>query len=268
MSLPKQVFLPVLEFASDQQPKCQFKVSRSFSHSFRVVSEGCSNHMKENLQSIYSPRLCLTMELCSPGILNALEDASDDVKEKSYYALRLFAKIWGKISFLSRSSDEQTFGSPSNWLSQFAGTSMSAIGSVAGLLQNKPFCHMLRSTSLMSYLWPSSSCNLDDGSAIDIEESDDETTGGLGGVSSDDEVHDEPRVRNISVTDSICSISRRNSENFDKTLVYFHEDVRLQAVISMKHALTAAEAIFHGDNEGPTKIRGILDTVMEKYYLP
>lgn len=45
-----------------------------------------------------------------------------------------------------------------------------------------------------------SSCNLDDGSAIDIDESDgDENVNGFGGVSSDDEVHDEPRVRNISI---------------------------------------------------------------------
>lgn len=44
-----------------------------------------------------------------------------------------------------------------------------------------------------------SSCNLDDGSAVDIDESDDENINGFGGVSSDDEAHDEPRVRNISI---------------------------------------------------------------------
>lgn len=45
-----------------------------------------------------------------------------------------------------------------------------------------------------------SSCNLDDGSAVDIDESDDdENVHGFGGVSSDDEAHDEPRVRNISI---------------------------------------------------------------------
>lgn len=44
------------------------------------------------------------------------------------------------------------------------------------------------------------SCNLDDGSAVDIDDSDgDENINGFGGVSSDDEVHDEPRVRNISI---------------------------------------------------------------------
>lgn len=43
------------------------------------------------------------------------------------------------------------------------------------------------------------SCNLDDGSAVDIDESEDETFNGFGGVSSDDEAHDEPRVRNISI---------------------------------------------------------------------
>lgn len=44
------------------------------------------------------------------------------------------------------------------------------------------------------------SCNLDDGSAVDIDESDgDDVINGFGGVSSDDESHDEPRVRNISI---------------------------------------------------------------------
>lgn len=44
-----------------------------------------------------------------------------------------------------------------------------------------------------------SSCNLDDGSAIDIDDSDDDNMVGFGGVSSDDEAHDDVRVRNISV---------------------------------------------------------------------
>lgn len=43
------------------------------------------------------------------------------------------------------------------------------------------------------------SCNLDDGSAVDIDESDDENVNDFGGVSSDDDANDEPRVRNISV---------------------------------------------------------------------
>ena len=43
------------------------------------------------------------------------------------------------------------------------------------------------------------SCNLDDGSAVNIDESDDESVNDFGGVSSDDEAHDEPRIRNISV---------------------------------------------------------------------
>lgn len=34
---------------------------------------------------------------------------------------------------------------------------------------------------------------------MDIDDSDEENIGGVGGVSSDDEAHDEPRVRNISI---------------------------------------------------------------------
>ena len=43
-----------------------------------------------------------------------------------------------------------------------------------------------------------SSCNLDDGSAVDIDD-EDENISSFGGVSSDDEAHDEPKVRNISI---------------------------------------------------------------------
>lgn len=61
--------------------------------------------------------------------------------------------------------------------------------------------HVLFFTQYLPHVVPLafSSCNLDDGSAVDIDESDDENVNGFGGVSSDDEAHDEPRVRNISV---------------------------------------------------------------------
>ncbi|KAJ0095362.1 hypothetical protein Patl1_15768 [Pistacia atlantica] len=129
-----------------------------------------------------------------------------------------------------------------------------------------------------------SSCNLDDGSAVDIDDSDDENINGFGGVSSDDEAHYEPRVRNISIRTGVLdekaaatqalglfALHTKNSyapylEESLKILVrhsgYFHEDVRLQAVISLKHILTAAHAIFQSHNEGPVKARAVLDTVM------
>ncbi|XP_044490164.1 importin-4 [Mangifera indica] len=129
-----------------------------------------------------------------------------------------------------------------------------------------------------------SSCNLDDGSAVDIDDSDDENINGFGGVSSDDEAHYEPRVRNISIRTGVLdekaaatqalglfALHTKSSyapylEESLKILVrhsgYFHEDVRLQAVISLKHILTAAHAIFQSHNEGPVKARAILDTVM------
>ncbi|KAJ7968063.1 importin-4 [Quillaja saponaria] len=120
-----------------------------------------------------------------------------------------------------------------------------------------------------------SSCNLDDGSAVDMDESDDENVNGFGGVSSDDEAHDEPRVRNISVRTGVLdekaaatqalglfaqhtksSYAPYLEESF-KILIrhsgYFHEDVRLQAIIALKHILTAAQAIFEGHNEGLAK---------------
>lgn len=131
------------------------------------------------------------------------------------------------------------------------------------------------------------SCNLDDGSAVDIDESDDENINGFGGVSSDDEAHDEPRVRNISIrtgvldekaaaTQALGLFAEHTKSSYApyleeslKILVrhsgYFHEDVRLQAIMALKHILTAAQAIYQSQNEGPAKIKEVLDTVMNIY---
>ncbi|GAB4847836.1 hypothetical protein Ancab_026896 [Ancistrocladus abbreviatus] len=133
-----------------------------------------------------------------------------------------------------------------------------------------------------------SSCNLDDGSAIDIDESDgDENINGFGGVSSDDEAHDEPRVRNISVRTGVLDEKAAATQALGlfalhtksayapyleetlKILVrhssYFHEDVRLQAIIALKHVLTAAEAVFQSHPEGSAKAKEVLDTLMKIY---
>ncbi|XP_062077299.1 uncharacterized protein LOC133782115 [Humulus lupulus] len=132
-----------------------------------------------------------------------------------------------------------------------------------------------------------SSCNLDDGSAVDIDESDDENINNFGGVSSDDEAHDEPRVRNISIRTGVLdekaaatqalglfALHAKSSygpyleESFRilaKHSTYFHEDVRLQAIISLKHLLTAAQAILQNHNEGAAKANEIFDTVMSTY---
>ncbi|KAK3011325.1 hypothetical protein RJ639_011712 [Escallonia herrerae] len=105
-----------------------------------------------------------------------------------------------------------------------------------------------------------SSCNLDDGSAVDIDDSDeDDNTTGFGGVSSDDEAHDEPRVRNISIRTGVLDEKAAATQALGlfalhtksayapyleeslKILVkhssYFHEDVRLHAVIGLKHTV-------------------------------
>ncbi|GAB2283581.1 hypothetical protein Dimus_018088 [Dionaea muscipula] len=134
-----------------------------------------------------------------------------------------------------------------------------------------------------------SSCNLDDGSAVDIDESDgDDNVSGFGGVSSDDEAHDEPRVRNISVRTGVLDekaaatqalgLFALHTKSFyapylEETLKillrhssYFHEDVRLQAIIAFKHVLTTTEAVFQGHPEGSTKAKEVLDTVMNIYF--
>ncbi|CAA7039696.1 unnamed protein product, partial [Microthlaspi erraticum] len=131
------------------------------------------------------------------------------------------------------------------------------------------------------------SCNLDDGSAVNIDESDDENVNDFGGVSSDDEAHDEPRIRNISVrtgvldekaaaTQALGLFALHTKSSFapyleeslkimDKHSGYFHEDVRLQAITGLKHILAAAHAIFQNHNDGTGKANEILDTVMNTY---
>ncbi|KAJ8759642.1 hypothetical protein K2173_009289 [Erythroxylum novogranatense] len=132
-----------------------------------------------------------------------------------------------------------------------------------------------------------SSCNLDDGSTVDVDESDDESRNGFGGVSSDDEAHDEPRVRNISIrtgvldekaaaTQALGMFALHTKTSYAQYLEeslnilvrhsgYFHEDVRLQAIIALKNILTAANAIFQSQSDGPAKARQTLDTVMKIY---
>ncbi|XP_010528662.1 PREDICTED: importin-4 [Tarenaya hassleriana] len=131
------------------------------------------------------------------------------------------------------------------------------------------------------------SCNLDDGSAVDIDESDDENVNGFGGVSSDDEAHDEPRVRNLSIrtgvldekaaaTQALGLFALHSKSSFAPYLEesikimerhsgYFHEDVRLQAIIGLKNILAAAHAIFQSLNDGNGKAKEILDIVMKIY---
>lgn len=133
-----------------------------------------------------------------------------------------------------------------------------------------------------------SSCNLDDGSAVDVDDSDgDENIHGFGGVSSDDEAHDEARVRNISIRTGVLDekaaatqalgLFALHTKKFyapylEETLrimvkhsAYFHEDVRLQAIIGLKHVLTATHAIVQDHNKDTVNANNVLATVMGFY---
>lgn len=131
-----------------------------------------------------------------------------------------------------------------------------------------------------------SSCNLDDGSAVDIDDAD-SIENGFGGVSSDDDVNDEPRVRNISVRTGVLDEKAAATQAIGffalhtksayapyleeslKILIrhsgYFHEDLRLQAVISLKHILTAVTAIPPTHADVLEKQKDVLDTVLNIY---
>ncbi|XP_042383764.1 importin-4-like isoform X1 [Zingiber officinale] len=129
------------------------------------------------------------------------------------------------------------------------------------------------------------SCNLDDGSAVDIDDSG-RIDNGFGGVSSDED-NDEPRARNISVRTGVLdekaaatqaiglfalhtkSVYAPYMDESLKILVrhaaYFHEDVRLQAIIALKGILTAVQSISTGQNDVSEKQKEVLDTVMKIY---
>ncbi|KAI3755213.1 hypothetical protein L1987_55009 [Smallanthus sonchifolius] len=133
------------------------------------------------------------------------------------------------------------------------------------------------------------SCNLDDGSAVDIDDSDDdnENVNGFGGVSSDDEAHDEPRMRNISIRTGVLDEKAAATQALGlfalhtksayapyleeslrilvKHSSYFHEDVRLQAITGLKNILIAAHTVFQVQNDGASKAREILESVMNIY---
>ncbi|XP_058771826.1 uncharacterized protein LOC131645180 isoform X2 [Vicia villosa] len=131
------------------------------------------------------------------------------------------------------------------------------------------------------------SCNLNDDSAIDIDDCNAEVANGFEGVSSDDEAHDEARVRNISIqtgvldekvaaTQALGLFAQHTAISYapylEETLrilvkhsCHFHDDVRLQAITGLKYTLTAAHAIFQSQNEGSAKAKEILDTVMNTF---
>ncbi|KAL2650159.1 hypothetical protein R1flu_018287 [Riccia fluitans] len=135
------------------------------------------------------------------------------------------------------------------------------------------------------------SCNLDDGTALDFGDSDDESemANGLGGLSSDeDNDSDNKRIRNISVrtgvldekaaaTQALGLFALHTKKAFmpymedclkvlKKHAGYFHEDVRLQAMIALQHLLTATQDAFPShENHITPETKHVLDTVMELY---
>nr|XP_043622520.1 importin-4-like [Erigeron canadensis] len=132
------------------------------------------------------------------------------------------------------------------------------------------------------------SCNLDDEPSIHIDDSDeDEDVIGLGAISSDDEAQDDPRVGNISIRTKVVDEKAAATQSLGlfalhtkiayapyleesvkimvKHSIYFHGDVRLQAITGLQHILTAAHAFLQGQNEGTSKTKQLLGTVMTIY---
>ncbi|KAI3509342.1 hypothetical protein L1887_24553 [Cichorium endivia] len=133
-----------------------------------------------------------------------------------------------------------------------------------------------------------SSCNLDEGFADNIDDSDeDEDVIGFRAISSDDESEDEPRARNINIKTGVLDekaaaiqalglFALHTKTAYEpyweeslrimvKHSIYFHEDVRLQAMTGLKHTLSAAHACLQGHDDGASHTKQILDSVMKIY---
>ncbi|KAJ9561307.1 hypothetical protein OSB04_006467 [Centaurea solstitialis] len=132
-----------------------------------------------------------------------------------------------------------------------------------------------------------SSCNLDDRAAVIIHDSYVDEDVGIAGVSSDDEAQDEPSVRNLSIRTGVLDEKavaiqalglfalhtksayapylEESLKIMVKHSINFHEDIRLQAIIGLKHILTAANAFLQGRNDRASTMRKILDSVMAIY---
>ncbi|MFS7985893.1 putative importin-beta domain, importin beta family [Helianthus anomalus] len=116
VKLSNQVFPPVFEFASENSRNADPKFREASIMVLGLISEGCLELMKENLEPVLhivleglrdpeqvvrgsasfalgqfaeylQPEIIFHYEKILPRLLRSLQDASDDVKEKSYYAL-------------------------------------------------------------------------------------------------------------------------------------------------------------------------------------
>eukprot|EP00249_Psilotum_nudum_P024844 c29306_g1_i2 orf=418-3579(+) len=133
------------------------------------------------------------------------------------------------------------------------------------------------------------SCSLDDGTAVEIDVSDEEDVeNGVKGISSDEDNGDVRKTHNVSVRTGILDEKAAATQALglyalhtksafapylDETLKvlknhagYFHQDVRLQAMISIQHVLSATEAAFPNyNNQISPQVKHVFDCVMEIY---
>ncbi|KAG6471688.1 hypothetical protein ZIOFF_069134 [Zingiber officinale] len=129
------------------------------------------------------------------------------------------------------------------------------------------------------------SCNPDDSSAVGINDSGN-IDSGFGSVSFDED-NDEPRICSISVRTGVLDEKAAATQSIGlfafhiksvyapymdeplKILVrhaaYFHEDVRLQAIIALKGIVMAVQSISTGQNDVSEIQREVFDTVMKIY---
>ncbi|MQL91136.1 hypothetical protein Taro_023748 [Colocasia esculenta] len=327
INLPKHVFPPVFEFASLSIQHVNPKYREASVTVLGVISEGCYELLKDKLEhalhivlgalrdqeqmvrgaasfalgqfaEYLQPEIISHYEIVLPCILNALEDASDEVKEKSYYALAAFCEdmdteilpyldpLMGRLLTALQNSPRNLQETCMGFALDFSELREYTHGFFSNLAEmlDDGFTQYLPHVVPLVF----SSCNLDDGSAVDIDESDDnDNINGFGGVSSDDDTYDEPRVRNISVrtgvldekaaaTQAIGLFALHSKSSYApyleeslKMLVrhstYFHEDVRLQAIVSLKHILTAVQSLSTGHNDMLEKQKEVLDTVINIY---
>nr|KAJ0195300.1 hypothetical protein LSAT_V11C700372450 [Lactuca sativa] len=109
-----------------------------------------------------------------------------------------------------------------------------------------------------------SSCNLDDGFADKIDDSDeDEDPNGFSAVSSDDESQDEPRVQRINIRTGVLDEKAATTQALG--VLAFHTKSAYESFFLNVDTLTAAHVCLQCHDDGESQTKQILDKFIYHY---
>ncbi|WCJ23595.1 ARM repeat superfamily protein [Euphorbia peplus] len=303
LNLPKHVFPPVFEFASVNIQNANPKYREASVTALGVISEGCLEFMKDKMEPVLHvtlgalrdpnklleelPRLLwvnllsiCSMKLVRLHVASVAEQGFIPYAERVLELMKSFMVLTNDEDLRSRARATELVGMVAMAvgrtrmepiLAPFMEAAVSGFG--LDFSELREYTHGFFSnvaeilddgfTQNLPHVVPLafSSCNLDDGSAVDIDEPD---------------MMNMIMILAVSATQPLCFFALHTKSSyapyFEESLkilvrhsVYFHEDIQLQAIIGLRHILTAGYAIFQSHNDGPTKARKVLDSVMHIY---